>query len=221
MPKILVCLSTLTILPWIMHIISLIFFFNFGLTVADEALQTLLRTSILVMLAELGDKTMIATATLALFNNPLHVLIVSILGYLTANAAPVVVACSVYYFLEEARLLLKLLSGLLFFLIGLHMYRSKNHKLESKGKGLTFTTVFLSEIGDKTQLATIASAAGAENPILPLLGGVIGYMAANILGVIALRQLARKINLTTLHKISGIVFMLVGLLTVFLLMLSL
>ncbi len=50
--------------------------------------------------------------------------------------------------------------------------------------GLTFVTVFLSELGDKSQLAAIALSGNGKSPKAVFLGAVVALLLASGLGVI-------------------------------------
>ncbi len=51
--------------------------------------------------------------------------------------------------------------------------------------GLTFVTIFLAEIGDKSQLAAIALGGTSKSPKAVFLGSVIALLLASFLGVLA------------------------------------
>lgn len=51
--------------------------------------------------------------------------------------------------------------------------------------GLSFITVFLAEIGDKSQLAAIALGGSSKSPLAVFLGSVTALLLASLIGVIA------------------------------------
>jgi putative Ca2+/H+ antiporter (TMEM165/GDT1 family) len=76
-------------------------------------------------------------------------------------------------------------------------------------------TVFLAELGDKTQLATMAFAAGKEvNPWIVFAGASIGLVLAAAMGVIAGQLLASWLNPKWMTLAAGVAFVAIGLLTV-------
>lgn len=168
-----------------------------------------------VFLAELGDKTMLATAVTALRHNPVHVLGVSLLAYFSANILPVFAASSLVSFASSYAWLLRLLAGALFVALGIITLSSRVKVPESESLGVTFTVLLLSELGDKTQLATIAVALASGNPYTTLIGGVLGYLAANAIGVLASSRISRKLGLDVLRKASGALFVALGLAVAF------
>ena len=76
----------------------------------------------------------------------------------------------------------------------------------------TFVTIFLAELGDKTQFAAVA--ASVESPDSTkevLLAVVLALSTAGILGVVGGRLLASMFNPTIMRYVSGGMFLVVGL----------
>ena len=77
-----------------------------------------------------------------------------------------------------------------------------------------FTTVFLAEIGDKTQLATMLFAAeGKSNKWVIIAGSALALTLAAAIGVMVGAQLERFISPRTLKLIAGVGFIAIGLWT--------
>jgi len=77
-----------------------------------------------------------------------------------------------------------------------------------------FTTVFLAEIGDKTQLATMLFAAeGKSNKWVIFAGSALALTLAAAIGVMVGAQLERFISPRTLKLIAGVGFIAIGLWT--------
>ncbi len=72
--------------------------------------------------------------------------------------------------------------------------------------GLTFITVFLAEIGDKSQLAAIALGGSSGSPKAVLLGSVVALILASFLGVIAGGSLGQLLPTRFLKAIAAIGF---------------
>lgn len=70
----------------------------------------------------------------------------------------------------------------------------------------SFVTFFLAEIGDKTQVATIALAAQFHPLVSVVLGTTLGMMAANVPVVILSRAIADKVSLKWARALSGLLF---------------
>ena len=79
-----------------------------------------------------------------------------------------------------------------------------------------FTTVFLAEIGDKTQLATMLfSAKGDANKWVVFAGSAAALVLAAGIGVLVGAQLERFVSPVTLKLVAGLGFIGVGLWTLF------
>lgn len=78
-----------------------------------------------------------------------------------------------------------------------------------------FGTVFIAELGDKTQVSTMLYAAGAENPKLTVfLGSALALVLSSALGVFAGSLIGARLNPKTLAWAAGIGFILVGVWTI-------
>ena len=78
-----------------------------------------------------------------------------------------------------------------------------------------FITVFLAEIGDKTQLATMLFAAEANsNKWIIFAGAALALVLAAAIGVLVGAQLERLISPRTLKIVAGIGFIAIGLWTI-------
>jgi len=75
----------------------------------------------------------------------------------------------------------------------------------------TFGTIFLAELGDKTQFAAIAASAQSKTVTEILLAVVLALALAGILGVLAGKVLAQFLNPEILRWISGAMFIGMGL----------
>jgi putative Ca2+/H+ antiporter (TMEM165/GDT1 family) len=75
----------------------------------------------------------------------------------------------------------------------------------------TFVTIFLAELGDKTQFAAVAASSKAESLKEVLLAVMLALSLAGALGVLAGKALAAVLNPEWMRWISGSMFILVGL----------
>ena len=74
-----------------------------------------------------------------------------------------------------------------------------------------FATVFLAELGDKTQLATMLFATDRGNSKLTIfLAASLALIAATAIGVLAGHLISQFISEKTLHIAAGIGFLLIG-----------
>jgi putative Ca2+/H+ antiporter (TMEM165/GDT1 family) len=74
-----------------------------------------------------------------------------------------------------------------------------------------FGTVFLAELGDKTQLATLLYAADVRNPKLTVFAAAAAALiATSALGILAGAFLAEHLNPKLITRIAGVSFVLIG-----------
>lgn len=71
----------------------------------------------------------------------------------------------------------------------------------------TFLTVFLAEIGDKTQITTLLMSAESSSPWIVFLGASIALIATSLIGVLVGRWLSTCLSPRTLEVTSGLVLL--------------
>ena len=81
--------------------------------------------------------------------------------------------------------------------------------------GATLLTFFLAEMGDKTQIATVALAANYGTPLPVIAGTTLGMLVADVPAVFVGNKFAARIPMKTVHAIAAAIFALMGLLTLF------
>ena len=74
----------------------------------------------------------------------------------------------------------------------------------------TFVTIFLAEMGDKTQLTTITLSSTTNKPLAVFIGSSIALILATLLGALAGGSIANLIPAFLLKLLSGIVFLIIG-----------
>ena len=79
--------------------------------------------------------------------------------------------------------------------------------------GATLITFFLAEMGDKTQIATVAMAAHYATPVLVVIGTTLGMLIADVPAVFVGDKLATKIPMKLVHGIAAAIFALLGVAT--------
>lgn len=80
--------------------------------------------------------------------------------------------------------------------------------------GATLIAFFFAEMGDKTQIATLALAAQYQALVVVVAGTTLGMMIANVPAVLLGEGLARRLPLTQIRWIAAAVFVLTGVLTI-------
>lgn len=81
--------------------------------------------------------------------------------------------------------------------------------------GTTFVTFFLAEIGDKTQIATVALAAQYQTLGWVVLGTTAGMMIANVPAVYVGDRLTGRLPIGLIHKVAALIFALLGIAVLF------
>ena len=75
----------------------------------------------------------------------------------------------------------------------------------------TFTTVFLAELGDKTQLAALLLSAQSGRPLQVFLGASLALICSSLVGVLLGRWLARVMPAQQLERLAGGLMVALGL----------
>ncbi len=79
--------------------------------------------------------------------------------------------------------------------------------------GTTVVAFFLAEMGDKTQIATVALAARYADIVPVVLGTTFGMMLANVPAVFLGDKIAQRISMRWVHGIAAAIFAVLGVLT--------
>ena len=81
--------------------------------------------------------------------------------------------------------------------------------------GTVFLTLFLAEMGDKTQLAVITMTAGTNSKIAVFLGASLALIVVTLLGVVVGGVLAQYVPVEWLQRIVAVAFIVIGVLMLF------
>lgn len=79
--------------------------------------------------------------------------------------------------------------------------------------GVTTIAFFLAEMGDKTQIATVALAANYASVVGVVLGTTLGMMVANVPAVLLARKFVERVPMKLVHGIAAVIFAGLGILT--------
>jgi putative Ca2+/H+ antiporter (TMEM165/GDT1 family) len=79
--------------------------------------------------------------------------------------------------------------------------------------GTTLIAFFLAEMGDKTQIATVALAAQYQTIFWVVVGTTLGMMIANVPAVLLGDRIADKMPVQLVHRIAAAIFLVLGLAT--------
>ena len=174
-----------------------------------------------VALGEMGDKTQLLAMLLAArFKRPAPI----ILGILVATLANHALAGAVGGWVAQALGpdVLRWVIGLSFIAMAAWMLvpdklddTAVDGRLRLGVFGTTVVAFFLAEMGDKTQIATVALAARYPDLIAVVAGSTLGLMLANVPAVFLGDAIARKVSMKLVHGIAAFIFGVLGLLTLF------
>jgi Ca2+/H+ antiporter, TMEM165/GDT1 family len=87
--------------------------------------------------------------------------------------------------------------------------------MEWKIFGTAFLTLFLAELGDKTQLAVITMTAKTDNKLSVFLGASVALVVVTLLGVLAGGVLTQFVPAEWLQRIVALAFIVIGVLMLF------
>ncbi len=76
----------------------------------------------------------------------------------------------------------------------------------------TFAAIFIAELGDKTQLATLSLAAGGSSRWTVFAGAALALVAASAIAVLAGEAVARVVPAAWIRRVAGIAFIVLGVL---------
>ena len=79
----------------------------------------------------------------------------------------------------------------------------------------TFTTLFLAEMGDKTQLAVLSLAASSKQPLAVFVGATCALLAVTAIGVLIGQGLTRVVPAWLLQKLAATAFLIIGVVMLF------
>ncbi|MHC0065876.1 TMEM165/GDT1 family protein [Nostoc sp. UIC 10890] len=77
--------------------------------------------------------------------------------------------------------------------------------------GTTFVTIFLAEIGDKTQLSTLLMSAESHSPWVVFIGSAAALITTSLLGVLLGSWIARRLSPKTVEKSAGVMLLMISL----------
>ena len=172
-----------------------------------------------VALAEIGDKTQLLAFILAArFKKPVPI----ILGILAATIVNHGLAGALGAWITSAisPQILRWVLGLSF--IGMAVWTMVPDKIEDEETqvamkfgvfGATLITFFLAEMGDKTQIATVAMVAHYAAPLMVVMGTTLGMLVADVPAVFLGDKFANKIPMKLVHSIAAAIFALLGIAT--------
>ena len=176
-----------------------------------------------VFLAELPDKSMIASLVLGTRFRPLYVWV----GAAAAFAVHVVIAVAaggalslLPHRLVEGIVAVLFLAGAVYLLLSRESQEEESGLDESgnaiaeptfrRVASLSFAVIFVGEWGDITQIATANLAAKYHDPIGVGVGALLGLWTVVAIGVVAGSKLVERVPLALVRRITGVILAVLG-----------
>ena len=190
------------------------------LALRNTILEAFLVSTGVVALGEMGDKTQLLAMLLAArFRRPWPI----VAGILVATVANHALAGAVGQWVADAigPQWLRWIIGASFLAMAVWMLIPDQIDEDDAGTGglrlgvfaTTVVTFFLAEMGDKTQIATVALAARYDAFVAVVAGTTLGMMLANAPAVWLGDRIAQRVSMTLVHGISALMFAVLGVLT--------
>ena len=178
-------------------------------------MEAMLTSTAVVALAEIGDKTQLLAILLATrFNRPLPIILGILMATLANHALAALLGASAASFLDSD--IFRYAIGLSF--IAMAAWTLIPDKFDDDTPkprfGAFLTTLvafFLVEMGDKTQIATIALGAQYHDVVAVTAGTTLGMMIANVPAIFLGHELLKRVDLAKVRMIAAGLFLLIGL----------
>jgi len=163
---------------------------------------------IIVLLAELGDKTQLGVLTLAIKTQDIYKTIISsIMGLVVATMVSVFIGYTLGLILPET--IIFFVSGILFLCLGIHELVGREPEHENIAvRG--FLTIFLLELGDKTQLAIIMCTMIINNPIVVFIISILAFLVVTAITASLGVKASEKIPQHRIKIASALLFIAIG-----------
>ena len=172
----------------------------------------------IVALAEIGDKTQLLAFLLAAkYRKPVPI----VLGIFVATVVNHAIAGAVGAWITTlvGPQAMRWILGLSF--LGMAAWTLIPDKMDEGSStfakfgvfGTTLIAFFLAEMGDKTQVATVALAAQYQSLVGVVMGTTVGMMIANVPAVFLGDRIAHRIPVRVVHSLAAAIFALLGVAT--------
>ena len=172
----------------------------------------------IVALAEIGDKTQLLAFILAAkFREPVPIVLGILVATLANHGFAGAVGAWVTTLLSAEAL--RWILGVSFLAMAVwtlipDKFDEDEAKLARFGVfGTTLIAFFFAEMGDKTQVATVALAAQFQSLFWVVAGTTVGMMVANVPAVIMGDRIAHKMPVVLVHRVAATIFAVLGVLT--------
>jgi putative Ca2+/H+ antiporter (TMEM165/GDT1 family) len=181
-------------------------------------MNSFLVSTAVVSVAEIGDKTQLLALLLASrFRRPIPIILGILVATLANHAGAAAIGAGLSRVIGPD--VMRWLLGISFIAMGIWTLipdtaeLSRPRPATAGGWGVFGTTAmafFLLEMGDKTQIATVALAAKYPHLVLVTAGTTLGMMLANVPAVLLGEAAARKLPLTLVRAVAATLFVALG-----------
>ncbi|MBI4175637.1 MAG: TMEM165/GDT1 family protein [Candidatus Aenigmarchaeota archaeon] len=170
----------------------------------------------IIFISEIADKTQLVVIGLsAKYQQRLQVYAGAVAALVFSDGIAVIAGSLLYSLVSPV--LVKLLAGGLFIVIGFYSFMQeerKEHEVHVTRIILTvFAVVFFSELGDKSQIASGALGAGFGDLPLVFAGIALALAAITLLSILIGSRIAQWKHRDKMGKVSAIIFIAVGIIT--------
>ena len=188
----------------------------------DLSLPIILSTYAIIFIAELPDKTALASLVLATKYKARQVIVGAWLAFIVQTLIAVF-AGSLLSLLPATPL--HIAAGIGFFIFAFFAFRRKEEevvaeeneqvtKLHKSPLVTSFLVIFAAEWGDLTQLATAALVARIGHPLSISIGAIAALWSVTVLAAVSGRQLSKRLTPKVLNISSGLLFTTIGLILI-------
>jgi Ca2+/H+ antiporter, TMEM165/GDT1 family len=181
---------------------------------SEVQVEAISNSFLLVFVSEMGDKTQLLALVLAArFRKPLPIMLGILVATILNHALASYVGSFITHYVSAE--ILKWILALTFIGFGLWMLiPDKDEGFQDKHKWGPFLTTtvafFFAEMGDKTQLATVALGAKYAAPIMVTVGTTMGMLGADGLAVFFGHRFTDRVPMKLVHRIASALFILFG-----------
>jgi Ca2+/H+ antiporter, TMEM165/GDT1 family len=180
-------------------------------------MEAMLVSAGVVALAEIGDKTQLLALVLAArFRAPIPVILgiltATLVNHLAAGAVGTLLAAYISPTIMRWALALSFFGTALWMFIPDREPDGSSKPSRFGAYGTTVVSFFLAEIGDKTQLATVALAAKYQELIPVVAGTTLGMLIADVPAVFLGKVAAERLPIKLMNRLAAVAFVALGIL---------
>jgi putative Ca2+/H+ antiporter (TMEM165/GDT1 family) len=180
------------------------------------SLSLVLSSFALLFVAEMGDKTQLMTMTLAHRYRAGPVIAGVFAAFVLLNLLAVSVGEALFRYIPQRLVLF--VAGALFLTFAWRSWCDSrdgddDEVVDANGRNAffaSFTLLFVAELGDKTQLAMVAMAAGTGDLVSVFVGGTLALWAVSLIGVALGGTLLRRVPRYWMHRAAAGLFFVFG-----------